>query len=91
MSLFLKLLHILREFAFCGLELPNNDFISGSLFLDLEKVSNLIFREITCLYLAIIFQVSFWKLAANNKYFLPGSKMIDLILRLIFISLLICN
>ena len=27
--------------------------------------------------------------AANNKYFLPGSKMIDLILKLIFISLLI--
>ena len=61
------------------------------LFLDLENVSNLIFREITCLYLAIIFQVPFWKLTANDKYFLPGSKMIDLILKLIFIPLLICK
>jgi len=51
----------------------------------------LIFREITCLYLAVIFQVSFWKLAANNPYFSLGLKMTDLIKKLILISLLICG
>lgn len=50
------------------------------------KSINLICREITCLYLAIIFEISSHKLTAYNLYLHGGSKMIGLISRQILIS-----